>query len=99
MCTIFLSRIGFLSKTILSQPSQQRKEGLDEGVFTIPEQHWAIAYAIGCIVVEVASPQEEERATLVIWVSPQTLACIFWDIFVFFVVSHKDLFFWREMSI
>jgi hypothetical protein len=34
VCTIFLSWIGFLSKTALSQPSQLGKEGLDEGVST-----------------------------------------------------------------
>ena len=34
MCTLFLGRIGFLSKTALSQPSQQGKEGLDKNVFT-----------------------------------------------------------------
>jgi hypothetical protein len=50
-------------------------------------------YAGGCIRVEVASPQEGERANLAILVWPLTLACFFWDISVFCVVSHKNLFF------
>ena len=34
VCTFFLGRIGLLSKTASSQPSQQGKEGLDGGVCT-----------------------------------------------------------------
>jgi hypothetical protein len=49
-------------------------------------------YAVGCIRVEVALPQEGERATLTILVWPQTLACFFWDISIFCVVSHKNQF-------
>ncbi len=50
-------------------------------------------YAIRCIRVEVALPQEGERATLAFLFWPQTLACFFWDVSVFCVVSHKNLFF------
>jgi hypothetical protein len=69
-----LGQIGFLSKTALSQPSQQGKEGLDKGDCTdssvMPNncvRRWA-----GW--VEVASPPEteRERATLAIFVWPQT---------------------------
>jgi hypothetical protein len=77
VCTFSLGRIGFLSKTASSRPSQQGKEGLDEGSCTdssmTPNNH--VCHWTGW--VEVASPPEGERATLTILVWPQTLACFF----------------------
>jgi hypothetical protein len=88
LCVLFV-----LSKATLPPPSQQGKEGLGKGNCTDssvppnnPVRHWT-----GW--VEVASPPEGERATLVILVWPQTLACFFWGVSVLCVVPHKKYFF------
>jgi hypothetical protein len=75
--SFILGWIGFLSKTVSAQPSSQGMEGLEKGGCTDSSvtpinrvRHWT-----GW--VEVASLPEDERATLVILVWPQTLACFF----------------------
>jgi hypothetical protein len=87
----FLGRISFLSKTALSQASQQGKEGLDKGDCTdssvAPNNY--LHYLTGW--VKVASPPEGERATLAILVWPQTLAC-FSRTFLYFVLYPTEFF-------
>ncbi len=94
----FLAGLAFLEKPLFPNLPNREKKVWTEAFLPIPEQGRAIMYTVGCIRVEVASPREGERATLAILVWPQTLACFFLVVSVFFVVSHI-FFFLFEMCI
>ncbi len=68
----FLGRISFLSKTALSQPSQQGKEGEGNCTDSSMTPNNCVCHWTGW--VEEASPPEGGSATLAILIWPQTLA-------------------------
>jgi hypothetical protein len=81
--TLFLGQIGFLSQTATPQPSQQGKEGQDEGI--CPDSSMMLSNCVHHWMgrVEVSSLLDGERATIAILVWPQTLPCFFWDVSIF----------------
>ncbi len=83
----FLAGLTFWAKPLCPNLSNRERKVWAKSFVQIPEWRSAIMYTIRCIRVEVASPQEGERAALIILVWPQTLACFIWDVSVFCVVS------------
>ncbi len=81
--TLFLGQIGFLSQTALSRPSQQGKEGWDEGICA--NSSMTLSNRVLCWVgrVEVSSLLDGEKATMAILVWSQTLPYFFWDVYIF----------------
>ena len=81
VCTLFLGRIGFLIQNTFSQTSQQGKEGLEKGICTNSGVVPSKCVHVGWVGVEVASPQEEERATLAIFGLATNLSLFFLECF------------------
>ena len=90
VCTLFFGWIGFLSQTALSQPSQHKQEGLEEGVCTNSDVTPSNRVHVGWVGVEMTSPWEGERATGNFGLATNLSLLFFWDISVFCVVSQKN---------
>ncbi len=99
VCTQFLCRIGFLSKTTLSQPSQQGKEGLDKDISTNSRArlsncvcHW-MHQGGGRLILQ------KRKGHIGSFGLATNLRLFFLRRFCILCVSHKISFFWQEMRI
>ena len=99
VCTLFFGWIGFLSQTALSQPSQHKQEGLEEGVCTNSDVTPSNRVHVGWVGVEMTSPWEGERATGNFGLATNLSLLFLGRLCILCCVPQKSGFFWQEMSI